>query len=585
MVDEPNDKQVSPPALSERLQKCLVEIQTLVRQGVEHPSFEFKRTASLAREDLDDRLDFIKFLQGVANSEASEERCVVIGADPTEKQFYAVTNAAEFDPARVSPVLAKYLDPVPNIEIFNNLQTDDGRPLVVFIFNAVQPRPIVVKTEGKKADGKTRLQVGDIWIKKGTALQLISRVDLDLMYRQRMEEEAEDRARKRFKHFTEISGPSQFGGAIPTRMPVRELLVGPSADFRRFVEELLAVNDQARFSMLIELIRESLVEGWSRHDIRRPLPQDLQEYATSLSDFFLDEFLPSVQALVSLGLLIIKYDLVPEWLQSVINILTEAFEESRALQRLKSEPVSRLTGTLQWWRPAFEIYVAMRCIAVYAVTRDRPKFLALALQRFVNPVTIDDRSDSKTPILYWPLPGHMLTEGELLQGRSAFFWKERISTSWGSYFGTYEKFIASSCQLELLLEFNSYLATNSHRDIELQKWLDVYPADVNLVYVPDLYSNSLELTVPMAERCYDLVAAQNQSSPSQYEVLPMLFAAAFKNKPLDQRLFLYAEFLDDQKTLQARTMMKVRRFPFMFTWQGRLANIIEKYREHRTKKQ
>ena len=298
MVDEPNDRQGTPPALSERLQKCLVEIQTLVRQGVEHPRFEFKRTASIAREDLEDRLDFIKFLQGVANSETSEERYVVIGADSNEKQFYAVENAAEFDLARVLPVLAKYLDPVPNIEVFNNLQMEDGKPLVVFIFDAVQPRPIMVKTEGKKADGKTRLQVGDIWIKKGTALQLISRADLDLMYRQRMEEEAEDRARKRFKHFAEISGSSQFSGPIPTRLPVRELLVGPSPDFRRFVEELLAANDQARFSMLIELIRESLVEGWIKHNIRQPFPQDLQEYATTLSDFFRDEFLPSTQALV-----------------------------------------------------------------------------------------------------------------------------------------------------------------------------------------------------------------------------------------------------------------------------------------------
>jgi hypothetical protein len=58
-----------------------------------------------------------------------------------------------------------------------------------------------------KTDGKIRLQVGEIWIKKGTALQLATRADFDLMYRQRMEEEeAEERARKRFKHFTEISG-------------------------------------------------------------------------------------------------------------------------------------------------------------------------------------------------------------------------------------------------------------------------------------------------------------------------------------------------------------------------------------------
>jgi hypothetical protein len=172
----------------------------------------------------------------------------------------------------------------------------------------------------------------------------------------------------------------------------------------------------------------------------------------------------------------------------------------------------------------------------------------------------------------------------LMQGRSAFFWKERISTSWGSYFGAYDKFIAAACQLELLLEFNSHLATNSIRDTGFQEWLDEQAGDASFRYVPDLYSNSLELTVPMAERCYDIVAAQDQSSPSQYEVLPMLFAAAFKNKTLDRRLFLYGEFLDNLKAVQSRTMMQqFRRFPFMFTWQGRLADIVQKYREQRPK--
>jgi hypothetical protein len=56
-----------------------------------------------------------------------------------------VTNADEFDHARVSPILAKYLDPVPNVEVFNNVQTDDGHALIVFILNAAQDRPIVIK--------------------------------------------------------------------------------------------------------------------------------------------------------------------------------------------------------------------------------------------------------------------------------------------------------------------------------------------------------------------------------------------------------------------------------------------------------
>jgi hypothetical protein len=178
----------------------------------------------------------------------------------------------------------------------------------------------------------------------------------------------------------------------------------------------------------------------------------------------------------------------------------------------------------------------------------------------------------------------MFTGGELMQGRSAFFWKERISTSWGAYFGTYEKYIAAACQLELLLEFNSYLG-NSVNENELKKWLDANAGDLNFYYVPDLFSNSLELTVPMAERCYDVVAAQDKSSPSQYEIAPFLFAVVFGSKNLDQRQIIYGGFLDKTKAWQSQTMMQqFQRFPFMFTWQGRLGSFVKKYRDQLQKK-
>ena len=583
MPDDPNGKEASPPELSERLENLLSEIQALVKQGVEHSRYEFKRSASLSRDDFDDRLDFVKLVQGIANSESSLERYVVIGADPKDKQFYPVANAVEFDQARVTPIFEKYFDPVPNVEIFNNLHTDSGHALIVIIFNPEQNRPIVIKTEGKKQDGKTRLQVGDIWIKKGTGLHLSTRDDLDLMYRQRMEEEAEDRARKRFKHFTEIATP-QFNGPNPTRIPVRELLVGPPADFQGFVNELIAGSDEARFSMLIELIRESLVEGWNKQDIRQPFPQDLKASASALGDFFRDEYLPALQSLVSACLTLIKHNGKQEWLVSAVQMLTEAFEESRDLRRLKSDYYRQLTGTLQWWRPAFEVFVAFRCIATYAVMRDRPRFLTPLLQCLVRPIRIDDHETNRLPMLFWPLPSDMFNNRELLQGRSAFFWKERISTSWGSYFGTFEKYIAAACQLELLLEFNSYLGNSVNEDV-LKKWLETQASDVNFYYIPDLYSNSLDLTAPMAERCYDLVAAQDKSSRSQYETIPLLFAAAFGSKTLDQRQILYGAFLDHLKSWQSQIMMQqFQRFPFMFTWQGRLASFVQKYRDQKPKK-
>jgi hypothetical protein len=572
MAQDSKDKESPPVALSDRLQKCIAEIQSLVQQGVEHSRYEFKRTASLGKDDLDERWDFIKFIQGVANCDVLEERYIVIGADTKEKRFYPVGNSAEFDPARIAPILAKYLDPIPQLDIFNNLQTDAGEAFVLFIFNAVQPRPIIVKTEGKKADGKVRLQIGEIWVKKGTALQLVTRADIDAMYRQRMEEEAEDRARKRFKHFTELSGTPHSIVPSQTRMPVRELLVGPAADFRRFAEELIASSDRARFLMLMELIREPVVEGWDRHDVRQSMPPNqLDGYSAQINEFFRDEFLPAIQSAVSMGLLIIKYDFQTDWFQSVIDTLLKAFDEAHGLQRLKFGYFSQRPDALRYWRPGLEIFIAIRCLAIYAVLRDRPHFLPSVLRPLVVPVDIDEPSRPKTPVLFWPLPSEMFGADTFTGGRSTFFWKERISASWGVYFGSYDKFLRASYELEFLLEFNSHLATNSVNNPQLKEWLKANAQHTYFRNVPDLFNHTLGLTVPMAERLYDVVTAQD-SLPSSYEVLPQLFAAEFKNMNHENRILVYGEFIDNLRTCQAQVM---------FSWQGRLADAVQKCRDQR----
>ena len=581
-----NDKENGRLALSERVQNCLSEVCSLVRKGIEHPRFEFKRTASITREDLDDRLDFIKLLQGVANADGSEERYVVIGGDPKEKKFYPVPNAAEFDPARVCSVLSKYLDPLPEVEVFNGLVTEDEHPIVLFIFSPKQSRPITVKTEGKKVDGKIRLQIGDIWIKKGTALQLATRNDLDLIYQQKMEEQIEDRARKRFKHLVELSGTSLFVNSAVMKMPARELLVGPKGEFKRFCEELIATNDKPRFSMLVEIVRESLIESWDKHDITASFSPafDIQKYAEEINDFYRDEFSPSLQAMVSLGIFIIKYDFHGEWLNSIVNVLLEGFEKCRSLQRLKSAHFAQL-AKLSWWRPAFEAFIALKTIAIYAVLRDRPRFLDVVLQRFVVPLSIDNQPAPEIPVLFWPFRVSMFMADTLQEGRATFLWNDRIASLWGEYFGNVEQFLGAACQLEFLLEFNSHLGINPSKDPQLQQWLDSNARDLDLSYLPDLYIYKLDPTIPMAERLYDIVL-QHDGSPSQWEILTMLFAAAFNKKTKDQRIFIYGGFLDGLKSWQSNIMMQqFQRFPFMFTWPPRLADAVAKYRAQKTKTQ
>src|SRR5712664_1745791 len=233
----------SPVTLAERFDRYRAAVQQVVERGIEHPSYELKRAVTISKENLPDRLDFIKLIQGLANAHIAEERFIVIGADQKERKFYKVENCDDFDPAKLSQIIAKYLDPQPRLEVFNNIRTDDEQSYVLIVIGPDQPRPVVAITEGK-SEKRVHFGVGNIWIKKDTSLQLATRADLDQMYetyiKRRVDEEAETRARRRFEHFRE-----QFGAALvlPTAtvsMPSSDLIVGDKGRLTKFVEATIS---------------------------------------------------------------------------------------------------------------------------------------------------------------------------------------------------------------------------------------------------------------------------------------------------------------------------------------------------------
>jgi hypothetical protein len=208
--------------------------------------------------------------------------------------------------------------------------------------------------------------------------------------------------------------------------------------------------------------------------------------------------------------------------------------------------------------------------------------LGAVLPRFIARISVDDRQAAKTPVLFWPLP-NLFTGGELNDGRSTFYWKERVSTAWGKYFGTYEKFLGPACELEFLLELNSYLGTDTINDPKIKQWLEANSRGLSFVYNPDLFAYDLHWTVPMAERCYELIAA-GKPFPSYLTAEPTLFELAFKDKNREQRLLIYGGFLHHLEVWQHQIMCRFDRWPFMYGWEGRLREIVEKYKEQLPKK-
>lgn len=559
-----------PVTLAERFDHYCAEVQQIVTRGIEHPRFELKRSATISREQLADRLDFVKLIQGVANAHIAEERFIVVGADQKERKFFNVQNAAEFDPANLSQILSKYLDPQPRLEVFNNARAESGESYVLIVIGPAQPRPILTVTEGK-SDKRTHFGVGNIWIKKDTSLQLATRADLDEMYetyiRRRVDEEAELRARRRFDHFRETFGAS-LAITQPT-VPSLDLLVGDKGRLAKFVEGAISSGHAVNVRMFLEMAREQLVHNWSLIESKATL--DVDTWITKRADIYRDDFVPALDSIIDLGLQVIKYDASSEWFGSVVSELIEAFEACRSLDHQRATILQQKPSTLAFARPAYDVYVALRALATYAVMRQRFRFLKEILPRYTRFVTPDGLSQVSVPLLFWPFSG-VSALPDMRGGRNQALWDAHIHSAWGLYFVTDDKFLAAAAQLEFILEFNSYIFEGVQ--IPEVKAFQGKLGGKYLAYLPDFWNSRLDPVVDIAEQFYDILA-KGDEFPQEFSIEKAAINLVFRRKSPQGRLLFLGCFLKHLGSSQGQMMLQQNRFPFMFEWQGRLKAIVD----------
>jgi hypothetical protein len=577
---ESGQRNGSPTALTERFDRYRVEVQRVVERGIEHPSYELKRAVTISRENLADRLDFVKLIQGLANAHLAEERFVVIGADQKERKFYSVANISEFDPATLSQIIAKYLDPSPRLEVFNNIRADSGESYVLIVIGPDQPRPIVAITEGR-SDKRVHFSVGNIWIKKDTSLQFATRADLDRMYetyvKQRVDEEAENRARRRFEHFREEFGSALAAPIATVSMPSSDLIVGDRGRLTKFVEATISSDNSTNFKMFIEMTRERLIEKWIPLESVGTL--GVESWNTRRAEIYQDEFIPALDATVDFGLQIIKYDVSSEWLGLVVNELREAFEACRRVDRQVANIINTKAGGPSFARPAYDVYVAIRTLASYAVLRERVRFLKEILPHYTRFVTPDGWSQVSVPLMFWPFSSVAGLPDMRQGGRNQSFWEAHVHDAWGGFFGSEDKFLSAASQLEFILEFNSYIfeGVNIPQVKELQANLGV----TSFGYLPDFWTTRLDPALPMAERFYDSLN-RNDDFPPEFAIEKKAVDLIFKGKTAPERLLFLGCFLASLRSWQAKVMVEQSRFPFMFEWQGRLKAIVDRCKETKT---
>lgn len=565
-----------PVALPQRFDEYAHTVEGIVLRGIEHPLCELKRTLSLDRGDLGDRLDFIKLLQGLANSHADTECLIVVGADQKESSFFNVENADDFDPARISPIVTKYLSPEPKYEIFNNMRAPGGERYVLIVMSRVQHRPIVTLVDGE-AQGKLRFRPGDIWVKEHTRLRPATRGDLDRMYESKIDQEAAKRARIIFEHMKAEVGPELLSQAV-LATPVPELLLGSRERLARFAQAMISSGDPSGFKMLIEMARHILVERWGL------LLQRGSRTAYGVTDgdkqalvsFYQNEFLPALISVVDLGIELIRFDGQTSWLGFVGQLLVDAFETSREIDHLRA---ANQAGEMSvpFARPAYEVYLGTRVLATYATHRNRLQFLKELLPFYVTVLLPQNSERVQAPFLFWPFRG-ALDLPDMKLGRNQEYWQQRVEETWRDAFGSEDAFLNAATQLEFILELNSYLLIQ-YRSPATDEFRQSYP-EKRTEYVPDFWNTPLRFAIATAEQIFRQLV--DQGFPTYLAIEPQIAVAVFASMSKEAREVFYGEFLDRLKTWQDQTMMQQMRFPFLLAWPPRLQSAIDLYKSRQT---
>jgi hypothetical protein len=568
-------------SLSERTTRYKKEVDKVVRQVGEHPLYELKRSCAL--KELEDKIEFIKDVQSICTSKIDSERYLVVGADAKARSFVNVDNLDDFDEARIRQLLEKYLQPVPQFEVFA-LQSSDDANFVLFVFRRQRSRRIVAKVSvdhpAEKAP-KMLIRKGDLWTKgDSTAKRLAAAEDWDDIYGDAIELETERRTRQRTAHLLE-------GVAAQERLQGRQGLPtvprsNTDEEFRVLVESICISQDRPRFRILLEGLRDDLVEGW--HSIGAFGPEDpsaiqpaLDERTAQVRDHKTNVFLPAIQKLTSTAIYLIKNTGPADLMGMIVQLLEEVYSTADQLPGLRwlgprgllpSPSAEHLSHTI----PALETLISLHLIGAYATKRSRFEYLTPILRTIVHEAGRDAARDRIKPIAFWPLP-RGCGEPAILQRRGGRIRlcaeRATLDPALLKLFGSEAAATAALCQYELLLELNSTLAvdTNVTQDsVAFMKKL--YPI-VDFRFGPDLIAFPLESISHLA---VELLAAMKRKDLDALK--PILFDANLATFLTRDGGTVFLKLLGGLDKAREELQWALRTVPFGTNWPQEISDAM-----------
>jgi hypothetical protein len=575
MADAParDENKTLATSLPDRAAKYKAEIERVVREVGEHPLCELKRSCSLSL--LKERIEFVKDIQSIATSRIDTEKFLVIGADDNSRSFHTVHNLDEFDDAKVRQLLDKYLDPAPEFEMFQ-LTSSEGHVFLLFVIPRQRKRRILARsTVEDSSEGKTKLLLreGDLWTKgSSTGKRLAKPEDWDDIYEEAVEMEAEKRARQRTAYSLDLAiarekvRVSSGTSAIPSFFEDDE--------FQALLEELCANYNAAKFSLLLERLRDDLIEAWEHIRANEYSPDEFRE---RVKEHIKNVFRPNMHWLTLAGLYVVKNSGPIDYLEAVVDLLREIFETSERLTILRqfvplANTVTSSDDHVSHTVPAFEALVSMHILGAFVHKRKRFQYLKTILHPVVHSLFSTNDREPTNLMAFWPL-GDAQGEPDEIRfraGRINFcVGKITADSAYLKLFGSAKVATATMCQYEFGLELNSFLGIENEESIAYAK--KVYP-NIWFRFWPSFIAFNLEHIYELAAMIFAEI------KKGKAEVLnQILIDAGFANiLTSDTGEQAYLSFLVSLHKEQSGLFFQLQRFPPIVYWPDEIAAAMKR---------
>jgi hypothetical protein len=589
---QPENENTSTSSLTERTTGYKQEAEKVVREVGEHPLYELKRSCSF--RNLAEKIEFVKDIQSIATSRIQTEKFLVIGADAATKTFHAVQNLNEFDEASIRQLLDRYLSPVPEFELFQ-MTSSDGCPFVFFVIPKQKRRRILAKvTVEDSTDSKPKvlLREGDLWTKgASTGKRLAKPEDWDEIYEEVIETETERRTRQRTAHALEMATarekvrPSYGQSSLPSFFTDEE--------FQALMEDLCSAQDGARFNVLVERLRDDLVEGWHAIGAYEESPavllnpiESIPRLRERIREHIKNVFRPAMHWLTLVGIYVVKNSGPIVFLDAVADSLKEVFDTSHQLLMARSlTPYGATSPTtdehMSHTVPALESLVSLYLIGAYLTRRSRFQYLRSLFRSDVYRAGHrTGEQEKKTLMVFWPL-GQGCGEPDELRYRAGRinYCAKRIAadSSYLRLFGSVTAATGALCQYELCVELNSHVATPSDDTQESSAYVaKMYPG-MDFYFWPSLIAFPLGHIHGLALTLF------SEIKKAKSELLKLILfdpaLAGFFTRPGADMVF--ARFLGGLASDQAHLYMETGRFPPMQFWPKELDVAIKQSRSNK----